>query len=169
MRYLSALICIVLLSSCGGPKAIVDYDREANFSAYKTYNMFPDINTELSQLDEKRLYDAIDVAMQNKGFTKAENPDIYINVFTSQYEDVNRNTIGVGLGSGGFGVSGGIPIGGGRVNYMRFTMDFIEAKKDDLVWQVKLDERFNLRASPEKRETFFKTIVVKALKQYPPK
>ena len=172
MKKLSILLLLAIMASCGGPKAVIDYDSQANFNILKTYNIFPDINSGLSQLDEKRLYAALEEEMKANGFTKSSTPDVYVNVFTSQFEDVNRNRIGLGVGTGGggigVGVSGGIPIGGNRVNYLRFNLDIIDAKKDDLIWQAKLEERFNLKASPEKRAAFFEEIISKALKQYPP-
>ena len=173
MKYASILLIAVLITACGGPKPIVDYDPQASFSTYNTYAIFPNIETNLSQLDDKRLFSAIDQAMQANGFTKAENPDVYINVFTSQFQDVNRNRIGIGVGGGGgnvgVGVSGGIPIGSNRVNYLKLTFDIINRESDDLVWQAIIEERFNANAKPAQRQEFFNKAVQKILRQYPPK
>lgn len=172
MRCLSLLIVALLLMSCGGPKPIVDYDSEANFSTFTTYNIFPDIQTNLSQLDEKRLYAAIDEAMKEEGFSKSRFPDLYINVYTLQYEDVNPNTIGIGFGGGGnvgVGVSGGIPIGKSRVNFLKLTLDIIDESSDNLIWQAVSEQKFNTNTSPEYRLNYFKKLISKMLKSYPPK
>lgn len=173
MKYITLILVTGLLVSCGGPKPLVDYDRQANFSSYNTYAVYPQIDTGLSQLDDKRLLNALEQAMRAKGFTKSDTPDIYVNIFTSQFQDRNRNSIGIGIGSGGgnvgVGVSGGIPIGSQVVNYLILTLDFIDKSSDDLVWQAKVEEKFNLRANPEQRAKFFKVVLEKAIKQYPPK
>jgi hypothetical protein len=65
------------------------------------------------------------------------------------------------------GVSGGIPLGGPET-YLRLTFDLIDAKRDELVWQAVVDAKFDLDASPERRQELFSAIVTQALKEYPP-
>ena len=58
---------LLLLASCGAIRVNYDYDKETDFSDYTTYNYFSDMNTGLSEFDTKRLLNAMDIILKNKG------------------------------------------------------------------------------------------------------
>jgi hypothetical protein len=68
-----------------------DYDKKANFASYKTYayNKSSIDKLEISDLDKKRILYAIDDALPSKGFSKSDNPDVLISIFTKERERVN--------------------------------------------------------------------------------
>ena len=142
------------------------------YSQFQTYKIYPDLVSKMNQLDEQRMLSILDTEMSNKGFTISEQPNIYVNFYSSEFQSDSRNTIGVGVGGGGgnmgVGVSGGIPIGGPQTN-MRLTIDFINVENDALVWQAVVDSQFNYNASPEQREAQLRKMVQEALNGYPPK
>lgn len=172
MKRMIFLFVLLLLVSCGGTYTIYDYDEQQDFSIYKTYAFYPEMSSELSDLDQKRLLAVTEVAMQSKGFTKSEIPDIYMNFKTIINKTPSRNSIGVGVGSGSGGVSigvgGSIPIGGPET-FLELTIDFVDVKKDELVWQAIAERRFHPNASPDTRTNFFQKIIEKSLIKYPPK
>ncbi|MCM4157495.1 DUF4136 domain-containing protein [Gramella sp. AN32] len=172
MKIFKFLAAAALVASCNSPKAVFDYDETVNFSQYKTYQIFPDFQSGLSQLDEARLLESLKEKMGEEGFTQGENANVYVNVYTEEYEQDNRSRLGIGLGGGGgnvgVGVSGGVPVGT-MDNYYKLTFDFIDVEKDALVWQAVVESPFNLNATPEKRKAQFDAIVEKALAGYPPK
>ena len=66
---------------------------------------------EISDLDKRRILRAIESEMLAKGFTKSENPDLLVSIFTKSQERVNvyNNTWGFGgWGWGGFGPGWGL-------------------------------------------------------------
>ena len=167
------LLCVaVVLGACASTNVEYDYDEQANFNNFKTYNYLPDIQSGLSQLDLNRMMKATDSIMQSRGYIKSETPDLLINVVADQYEDQSRNTVGIGLGSGGgnvgVGVSGGIPIGG-RQLHQTLTVDLVDANKDILIWQAVSDSNLKLRINPEEREAYFFKIMEKIFSKFPPK
>ena len=168
MKFL-VLLLTIFLYSCGST-VIVDYDNNTNFSEYNTFDFYPSIDSGLSELDNKRIMYALDSLMLSNGFQKSESPDLLINFFTKEVLTNSRNTIGIGVGSGGvnggFGVSGGIPIGGNEIE-QQFTLDFIDAKEDALIWQGVLNGRYKERATPAQKERYYYTIIQKILKKYP--
>lgn len=172
MKLLRIFLFCLLISSCNSPRAVYDYDQQAEFSQYNTYNIFPEFNSGLSQLDERRLLSSLENALQEENLSEAANPDLYLNVYTEEFREPSRNSLGVGVGGGGgnvgVGVSGGIPIGGPET-YLKLTFDLIDARNDALVWQAVVESPFDLNASPEKRQKRFDKIVQKALEGYPPK
>lgn len=169
MKWLVALIVTIALASCGAT-VTVDYDKEIDFSQYKTYNYYQDIESGLNNLDDNRIMFAIDSLLLQKGFVKSETPQLLINFFSKEFLSNSRNTIGIGIGGGGnvgFGVSGGIPIGGKVIN-QTLTIDFIDSDKDALIWQALVNGELNEKANPQQKEDYYFGIIRKALKTFPP-
>lgn len=157
MKYIKLLILCFCFTSCASIQITSDYEKTANFSDYKTYNYFTNIESGLSVLDENRLISAIDNSLLNKGFTISETPDFLIDFKTTQYQEASRNNVGVGLGGGsgglGGGISIGIPMGQNKVN-QSLLIEFVDDSKMGLFWQGKGDSSINPKASPEKGSAF---------------
>ncbi len=172
MKYLQYIFLAVFISSCGGPRAVYDYDETAAFSNISTYHIFPDLETGMNQLDEQRLLTILNEQLAKKGFTTSQDPQIYVNFYSTEYQTPTRNSVGIGVGGTGgnvgVGVSGGIPIGGPDT-YRRVTFDFIDVQKDVLIWQAVVEGKFDNNTSPEKRAERLSKMVEEALKGYPPK
>lgn len=170
IKYL-ALFALPLLLSCGATVA-VDYDKDTDFSGYNTYNYYPNVESGLSQLDDRRVQNTLDSLMTLKGFSKNDQPQILINYYAKESIVNSRNTIGVGVGSGGrnggIGVGGGIPIGGKKVE-QEFTIDFVDNLIDKLVWQTVANGNYPEKASPSKKERYYQQLLTKILEKYPPK
>lgn len=169
MKWLVALMVTIALASCGAT-VTVDYDKEIDFTNYKTYNYFPDIESGLNELDDKRIIQATDSLLIQKGFVKSETPQLLINFFSDEYLSNSRHSIGIGIGGGGnvgFGVSGGIPIGGDVIN-QTLTIDFIDSSKDALIWQAVAKGEHNEKVNPQQKEDYYFGIMRKALKSFPP-
>lgn len=172
MRYFTIGVILLMLSSCNAPRAVYDYDETVQFTAIDTYQFFPDLVTDLSQLDEKRLLSIFEEQMAANGFSKSGDPDIYLNFYAKEFETMSRNNLGIGVGGTGrnvgVGVSGGIPLGGPDI-HLQLTIDFIDVENDALIWQAIVERKYDKNASPEKRQQHLRAMVEKALKGYPPK
>ncbi len=172
MKFLRLFCFCLFLSACGGPRAAYDYDEQANFSSYSSIAVYPEINTGLSELDEKRLLSSVVNTLRRKELYGSVIPDLYLNVYTEEYREPSRTNVGVGIGGTGrnvgVGVSGGIPLGGPET-FLRLTFDLVDAKTDNLVWQAVVDSKFDPNSSPEERQERFEVVVEKALEGYPPK
>ena len=57
---------------------------------------------EISDLDKKRILRAIEAEMLSKGFTKSDDPDLLVSIFTKTKENINiyNNPYGYGYGWG---------------------------------------------------------------------
>lgn len=166
------LLTLLVFTSCNTPKVVYDYDDQLDFNQFRSYSLYPEMESGLSMLDEKRLLEAVDAVMREKGMLQSSSADLYLNIFTQEYEERNRNNLGVGISGGsrglGVGISGGIPVGGPD-RYMVIYFDLIDVKQDQLVWQAEVSRKFNPNASPEKRRQWFEKVVEKAFSRYPPK
>lgn len=163
---------LLLLTSCGAIRVNYDYDKETDFSDYTTYNYFSDMNTGLSELDTKRLLNAMDIILKNKGLLFSEEPDFLINIQSNSYQAPRNNTVGVGVGGTGRnvggGVSVGIPVGQAKLE-RQINFDFVDGKRDVLFWQANSITTFKENSIPELREQKLKELVEKVFEKYPPK
>ena len=169
MKQLKYLFIFVLMS-CSSTKVVYDYDNKMDFTTYKTFNYFEDVGKGLNELDVKRITKELTEGLQQKGMRLSDTPDIYINIVSKEREGARRNTIGVGIGGGrniGFGISGGIPIGSRKIN-QQITVDFVESKTNNLVWNGIANSEVKERTTPEERLEHYKKVIIEILKGYPP-
>ena len=169
------LFSTALLTSCNSIKVTSDYDNKVDFKKYKTFAFYkPGIDkAEISDLDKKRILRAIETELLAQGFTKSDNPDMLVSIFTKSREKVNvdqNNNFGYNYGWGW-----NPWMMGGRNNnisvsqYTEGTLfiDFIDKKKKELVWQgigtgaLKLQDR-------EKKEERINEFVKEIISRFPP-
>ncbi|WGH75402.1 DUF4136 domain-containing protein [Tenacibaculum tangerinum] len=171
MKY-GTLLLLLLCIGCSSSKVVYDYDSTTDFSEYKTFNFFEDVGKGLTALDVKRVTHEVKLALEAKGMQLSETPAMYVNIFAEERESLNRNTIGVGIGSGGanvgFGISGGIPIESRKIN-QQLTIDFVESKNNQLIWQGIATADLREKITPEQKIVYYQKIIEKVLDKYPPK
>tara|TARA_R110002012_G_C11674922_1_gene613569 strand:+ start:7552 stop:8058 length:507 start_codon:yes stop_codon:yes gene_type:complete len=167
MKRFQALILALFITSCG-VTVNYDYEKGTDFTQYKTYNYFDDMQTGLSQLDAKRFFNLLDSQLQKKGFVLSETPDFIIDVKSETYQSAQTSSVGMGVGSGGGGMSVGIPIGQGSIS-RQIVLDFVDGKTQQLFWQGVSSEPAAPENTPEAREAQFQKVVIKLLEKYPPK
>lgn len=172
MKYVSTLLVFLFVLSCAPIRVNYDFEKTTDFKTYKTYNYYANVNTGLSELDTKRLLDALDNALQTNGYTLSQTPDFFIDIKSSEYQEAARNNVGVGLGGTGGNIGGGIsigiPVGQNKLN-RQITFEFVDENGIGLFWQAVSESSYSPNASPEKREALFKAIVTKVLEGFPPK
>ncbi|MFT5863904.1 MAG: hypothetical protein ACI828_002572 [Flavobacteriales bacterium] len=172
MRNFLCLLGIALLTSCGAVYVDYDYDKNASFDGYATYNYNFVEDNNLSEFDQRRYVKYTDSLLQTKDLQLAEDPDLWITTTAKSYEASSQNTLGVGIGGGGNsrGVSfgGGIPIGG-REEHLELTIDFYDAQKKQYVWQAYCESARKVQVTPQERNIYFEKIVSKVYSKYPPK
>ncbi|AWK04599.1 DUF4136 domain-containing protein [Flavobacterium crocinum] len=164
---------LLILSSCSSVTVYSDYDKTVDFAPYKTYAYFkPGIDkVEISDLDKRRILRAIDDQMQAKGFTKSDNPDMLVNIFTKSREQVDVNQFSAGWGYGwGWGWNPWMMYGN-QTTVSTSTegtlyIDLIDAKKKEMIWQG--EGIGTLTRNIDKKDERIAEFVGKILAQYPP-
>ena len=167
------LLFLLVLASCSSVRVASDFDKNADFNQYKTYAFFKSgiDKVEISDLDKRRILAAIDTELTSKGFTKSENPDLLINIFTKSRQQVDVNQFNAGWGYGwGWGWSpwmwGGRSTSVSTSTEGTLYIDLVDAKKKELVWQ---GEGIGvLTQSSNKKEERIQEFVQKILAKYPP-
>lgn len=172
LKYLPLLL-IFVLASCSSVNVYNDYDKQVDFSQFKTFAFYKTgvDKVEISDLDKKRILKSIEAEMLAKGFTKSENPDLLVNFFTKSREQVDVNAFNNSWGYG-YGYGWNPYIWGGNRTTVRTTtqgtlfIDLIDAKKKEMIWQGEgAGEIFKNQNNKEERIQEF---VTQILKQYPP-
>jgi len=172
MKGISYILLVLFFTSCHVVRVQTDYERETDFSNYSTYNYFSDLETGLSELDEKRLIKILDAAMQAEGLLLSEEPDFLVNIQSGIYQTPRNNTVGVGVGGTGRNIGGGVSVGIpiGQSNVQReIQFDFVDSQKDIMIWQAISKSHLNENLTPVEREKKLQEIVEKVFSRYPPK
>lgn len=166
------LLFIFLLSSCSSVRVYSDFDSRADFSQYKTYAFHKKgiDRVQISELDKKRILHAIDNELSKKGMSKSENPDLLINFFTKEREQLDVNQFNMGWGYG-WGWGWNPFLWGGNTYVTSSTqgtlyIDLIDAKKKELIWQG--EGIGTLTENRREKENQINEFVSKILTQFPP-
>jgi hypothetical protein len=163
-----SFILTLFLVSCSSVRVGSDFDSKIDFTQFKTYAYHKSgiDKAEISDLDKKRILRAIDNEMATKGFTKSENPDVLINIFTKERERVNVNQFNMG-----WGWAWNPWLWGNTASTTTYTegtlyIDIIQAKNKELIWQGEGIGVITRNSS--KKEERINEFVSKILAQYPP-
>lgn len=167
---------LLIVAACATIKVTSDYDKAAPFSSYKTYAFTQEaLNLNIEELNRKRLITAIENELSLKGFTKAEKPDVLIDVKISG----EKKQTATATTSGGYGYGYGYyryGWGGGTttINYDSYVegtvfVNMIDAANNSVVWQGRGVGTVDPDASASKREKNINYGVKQIFAQYPPK
>jgi hypothetical protein len=155
--------------SCSSVRVAADYDKAADFNSYKTFAFFKSgiDNAQISDLDKRRILRAIEAELLAKGFTKSENPDLLVSLFTKSREKINVYNNGYGAYGYGWGWSPWYSNSYATSSTEgSLYIDLIDAKKKELVWQG--IGRGYLSESMKKKEERINEFVMKIMEKYPP-
>jgi hypothetical protein len=176
---LAATVVVLTPVLLAAQKVSYDFDKSANFAAFKTYAHKDGTKVGQPLIDE-RIVAAIDTQMAAKGLTKSEaNPDVFVvyHMAFDKEKDISTFSSGYGGGYGpyGWGWGGGGWAGGTSTTQVRdiligtLVVDIADAKKGQLAWRGMATKEVNTQANPEKRDKSINKAMEKIFKKYPPK
>ena len=177
MKKLLLISCTFFIASCSSIKITYDYDKQADFSQYNTYNFDKEtLELAINELNRGRLLAAIDNEMTKKGFTKSDNPDAIVHVIAKVEKQMQAtaNTTGGGMG---YGRWGGYGYGGGfsttTINYDEYHdgtlfISLIDGSSEKIIWQGVATKTLDESASVEKKEKNINYAMEQVFSKYPP-
>lgn len=184
MKKSSLLITTLLLvgaSSAVAQDIRYDFDKDKDFSKYKTYKWVAIKDAEMpDELTQKALTSAIDAQLAAKGLTKkdSDNADLYIGYQTAlgqEKEFTSFNTgwgYGPGWGGGWYGYGGmasTTTYGSTSTVYVgQLDLSMYDPVAKQLVWRGSASKTLDPKAKPEKKQKNINKAVEKLLKKYPP-
>lgn len=169
---LLSITFLSLLSCSTQQKVTVDYDRNFDFDANRTYIFSQSDHLNLNDLDSVRLFSSIEKGLLYRGFQKKSESNTLITVYPEAYISKQQNSsVGLGMGTGGYrrvggGLSVGIPITTEKLN-QNYTVSMLN--KGHLVWQGTLKIQMSVNATPEEKEAIIQRGVLKLFYKFPPK
>ncbi len=173
LKTLPLLALLIVVSSCSSVRVAADYDKNAKFNEYKTFAFFKTgiDKAEISDLDKRRILRAIEAELLAKGFTKSENPDLLISLFTKSREKINVYNNGYNNYGYGWGWNPWYWNNYNQSTVSRSTegvlyIDLIDAKKKELIWQG-MGTGY-LTQNMKYKEERIKEFVSKIMEKYPP-
>lgn len=184
MKKTAFLIALLLMgvTSAFAQDIRYDFDKDKDFSKYKTYKWVGIKGAELpDELTQKAITSAIDAELAAKGMTKtdSENADLYVGYQTAlgqEKEFTSYNTgwgYGPGWGGGWYGYGGGMSstttYGSTSTVYVgQLDLSMYDPAAKQLVWRGVASKTLDPKAKPEKKQKNIGKAVAKLLKKYPP-
>jgi hypothetical protein len=143
-----AVAAFALAGCASGPDIRADYDRSADFGKYRTYGFVTQAGTDAGDfrsLSTQMLQNAASREMEQRGYRRAENPDLVINFKGKLEEKVDVESTpapyyGPGWGYGGwygapYGGWGGTEVTTRRYNVGTLVIDVVDREKRQVVFQ----------------------------------
>jgi Domain of unknown function (DUF4136) len=175
MRRSFLVLCMWLAVGVGrvaAQEVSSDFDKNADFSKYKTYKWVDIPSPEkLDALTSSQLTGTLEVELTSKGLTKSasDDADLYVGyqVVSAKGKPSKNFNIGASYGSepGGNMATAGAST---TVHSGRLILDMYDASNKHLVWQGFVLNSIEEDAKPDKRQKHMNAAVEKLLKNYPP-
>jgi Domain of unknown function (DUF4136) len=178
MKKITVFFLCLAFVGCSTIKTSYDYDKQADFTKYKTYSYSDEaLKMPIQELNRNRVLEAIDAEMTARGYTKSDNPDAIVDVDlkAEKKQEATATTTG---GYGGYGRYRGYGYGGGfsttqiNVNeYVEGTLfiSLVDKQTNKLFWQGRGTKVLDEDATPERRDANIKYAVGEIFKNYPAK
>jgi hypothetical protein len=170
---LTALVCVGFAAFA--QEVQFDYDRSANFSAYKTYQWVDynpaDVGNQLLDKDIKR---AVDAQLAGKGLRRVESGgDLLVGYQAAISHEKQFDSLGSGWGGGPWWVPGGNNWGNTRVTSStidvgRLAIGLFDPATKQLVWRGAASKTLDIKKDPDQNYRNLEKAMAKLFKNYPP-
>lgn len=178
MKKLTFILLAVAAASCSPVSVSYDYDRNTNFNTYRTYNYSDDtgnIDSNVNPFFKERVMRAVDMEMAERGYTKAEDPDLLVDLHVKRQDRQNATAstnYPVGYWPWRFGYASGFNTT--QINYNEYVegtlfINLVDAEKEKIVWQGIATKTLDQNLSPEQREKNVNNAVDRIFDKYPVK
>jgi hypothetical protein len=181
MKLLHMILPLSLLAVSGFAQDVrYNFDKGANFSAFKTYKWVKVKEApEMNSLVEQQITNAIDAELAKKGLSKTtgEKADLYVayQVTIGQEKEFSSYSsdfgYGAGWGRGWYGGGMGTTTTTGQtttIHIGELALDIYDPNTKQLVWRGTATKTLDPKAKPDKRQKNLDKGVAKLLKNYPP-
>jgi hypothetical protein len=149
IRAILLLLIGAAMGGCSSSNIRSDYDHDADFGAYETFNFMDGAGQSQEGYDSlfsQYMTTAITIEMEKRGYVKAQSPDLLVN-FNVQAQEKTKVTQSASAPPAYYGYRGRAydPWGGygyGTQTHVSqytegtFNIDLIDARKKKLVWEA---------------------------------
>jgi len=165
-------LLLVLTWGAWAQKVTYNYDRTADFSAYRTYAFAPKAPPANPLLDQE-IQRAVEQQLAQEGLVRVErNPQLLVKYtyHVTEQPEYQTYTTGGGWGYGwgwGWGGPGWATTTVTLIPYYTLTIDLYDAATNRLIWQAAATKKIDTDASPKEREKHLAKAMRKMFKHYP--
>jgi len=151
-RLILLLSAFVIAGCASVPDILTDYDRDANFGAYHTYNFVEGAGPDHGNVQSFftiYVIEAVTIEMEKRGYTKSPDPDLLVNFGAKFSDKVDVRTTTAPMTGGYYGYRRGPYSYGAWGTYGHatqthvsqytegtFNIDLIDNKRRQLVWEA---------------------------------
>jgi len=160
---LTGLLCLAALAPA--QEVQFDYDRSANFGAYKTYQ-WVDLPSgrAANQLMDQNIKRAIDEQLAMKGLRRVESGgDIHIGYQVALEKE--KQFEGFGTGPRWFGNT---RVTSSTIDIGKLVVDMFDPAKKQLMWRGAAEKTLDIKKDPDKNYRNLEKAMAKLFKNYPP-
>jgi hypothetical protein len=165
MKFIALVILLCSSAILIAQQVKYNYDRDADFTAYKSYRWTEPKRTAGDPLVEHDIRRAIDAQLTQKGLQKAESGgDLYIDYQTAV--DHERQFDAWTMGPRWSGIAHATS---SRVEVGTLVLSIYDPVKKQLVWRGSVTKTLNSSKDPDTNYRNLEKAFAKLLKNYPPK
>jgi hypothetical protein len=170
----SSILCLVVAITLAAAGVTVDFDKNTDFSKFKTY-AWKEGTPARNPLNEERVHKAIEAQLAAKGLTPKDGEAdcyVYSHVKTDKSQQVSVDSFGYGGYYGWSGWGGGW--GTTTVNVQNviegtLIVDVVDAGSKQLAWRGLATKTMYPDTKAEKIEKAINKVVAKMFQDFPPK
>ena len=167
---LAALACLGV--SAVAQEVHFDYNRSANFSAYKTYHWVDFKEVEVGdQILDQDIKRAVDAQLAGKGLRRVESGgDVIVGYQAGVSHEKEFNSLGGwgGLGWGGGPWGGNSRVTSSTIDVGKLTIGLFDPATKQLVWRGSASKTLDIKKDPDKNYRALEKAMAKLFKNYPP-
>ena len=172
MKHINLAVLVCLGAAAFAQEVHFDYDRSANFSAYKTYQWVDYREVPVGdQILDQEIKRAGDAQLAGKGLRRVESGgDLLVGYQAAISQEKEFNSLG---GWGGPGWWGG-PWGNTRVTSStidvgKLVIGMFDPATKQLVWRGSASKTLDINKDPDKNYRNLEKAMAKLFKNYPPR
>jgi hypothetical protein len=174
------LSIMLLLAGCG-TTVNVDYDKQADFKALRTFTLMPTPEAKTgderldSSLVDKRIRDTIVATLSQRGYRQVkDNPDFAVAYQLGVRQELDSSRASMTVGVGGFYPHSAIGMTYGYPGYVEsyergiLTIDILQGSDKKLIWRGSSGRRLYDGRTPEKSTKEVNAVVQEIFDKFPP-
>ena len=160
---LAGVLCLGVMASA--QDVHFDYDRSANFGAYKTYRWVDaPAGRATDQLMDQNIKRAVDGQLASKGMQRVDSGgDVQVSYQVAVEQEKAFDSFGAGprwYGPGRVTTS--------SINVGKVVVTVFDPNKSQLVWRGDAEKTLDIKKDPEKNYKNLEKAMAKLFKNYPP-
>jgi hypothetical protein len=159
------ITCVLSLGVLAAAQDVqFDYDRSANFHAYRTYQWADSNASAANQLMDQNIKRAVDTQLAAKGMQRVESgADLHIAYRVARNQEKQFDGFGTGPRWAGMG-----RVTTSTIDVGKLEVDMFDPAKKQLVWRGAAEKTLDIKKDPDKNYRNLEKATAKLLKNYPP-